>query len=92
MSTICCPVCGKITTFTIDDIDIELLKEIQSIKKLVSSKTHDQWLDMRGVCSYTSLSESTIRRAIVKGTLKHSNSTGKLLFKISSVDRFLEKN
>lgn len=88
MST-CCPNCG--TPLTVHN-DEELLQEIQNLKTLVKSKskTSDQWLDMKSVCSYTSLSESTIRRAIVNGTLKHSNSTGKLLFKVSWVDRFLE--
>jgi len=35
------------------------------------------------------MSESTIRRAVKRGTLKASQSTGKLLFKVSSVDRWL---
>ena len=40
---------------------------------------------------YTSVSNSTIRRAVKKGKLKASQSTGKLLFKLSNVDRWLNE-
>ena len=62
---------------------IELLTEI---KGLIKDKVSDRWLCIRDVCEYV---ESTIRRAVKRGTLKASHSTGKLLFKISSVDRWL---
>ena len=65
---------------------IELLKEI---KGLIQDKVSDRWLSIRDVCKYTSVSESTVRRAVKRGTLKASHSTGKLLFKVSSVDRWL---
>jgi excisionase family DNA binding protein len=65
---------------------IELLTEI---KGLIKDKVSDRWLCIREVCEYVSISESTIRRAVRKGSLKASQSTGKLLFKISSVDRWL---
>ena len=65
---------------------IELLTEI---KGLIKDKVSDRWLCIRDVCEYASVSESTIRRAVRKGSLKASHSTGKLLFKISSVDRWL---
>ena len=66
---------------------IELLKEI---KGLIQDKVSDRWLSIRDVCKYTSVSESTVRRAVKRGTLKASHSTGKLLFKVSSVDRWLK--
>ncbi len=65
---------------------IELLKEI---KGLIQDKVSDRWLSIRDVCKYTSVSESTVRRAVKRGTLKASHSTGKLLFKVSDVDRWL---
>ena len=65
---------------------IELLKEV---KGLIQDKVSDRWLSIRDVCKYTSVSESTVRRAVKRGTLKASHSTGKLLFKVSSVDRWL---
>ena len=66
---------------------IELLKEI---KGLIQNKVSDRWLSIRDVCKYTSVSESTVRRAVKRGVLKASHSTGKLLFKVSSVDNWLK--
>ena len=64
----------------------ELLEEM---KCLIKDKVSDRWLNIREVASYASVSESTIRRAVKRGNLKASQVTGKLLFKISSVDRWL---
>ena len=64
----------------------ELLEEI---KGLIKDKVSDRWLNIREVASYASVSESTIRRAVKRGNLKASQVTGKLLFKVSSVDRWL---
>ena len=50
---------------------------------------NDKWLNIDAVCDYTSLSPSTIRRAVYKGALKASRITGKMLFKTSEVDRWL---
>ena len=64
----------------------ELLNEI---KTLILGKVNERWLTLKEVSDYASVSESTIRRAIVKGNLKSSKVTGRLLFKVSSVDRWL---
>ena len=64
----------------------ELLNEIRT---LILGKVNERWLNLRDVSEYTSVSESTIRRAIKKGVLKSSNKTGRLLFKVSDVDRWL---
>ena len=66
---------------------IELLTEI---KGLIKDKVSDRWLCIRDVCEYASVSESTVRRSIKRGALKASHSTGKLLFKVSSVDNWLK--
>ena len=50
---------------------------------------NDKWLNINAVCKYTSLSASTVRRAVYKGALKASRITGKMLFKTSEVDRWL---
>ena len=65
---------------------IELLNEI---KGLIQDKVTDRWLCIREVCEYASISESTVRRAIKRGVLKASNQTGRLLFKVSNVDSWL---
>ena len=65
---------------------IEILSEIKD--KLNNKLTHS-WVNIQQVHNYTGLSESTIRRAVQKGVLKVSTTTGKLLFKLSDVDRWL---
>ena len=65
---------------------IEKLDEILSVLK---KRGNNRWLNIQEVKNYTGLSNSTIRRAVDRGVLKKSKSTGKLLFKRSDVDRWL---
>jgi len=46
-------------------------------------------MDIKNASDYTAVSRSTIRRAVQNGSLKASNTTGKLLFKVSDVERWL---
>ena len=62
---------------------------LEELKSLVIVKYHNRWMNIKEACDYASVSESTVRRAVKRGTLKASHSTGKLLFKVSSVDRWL---
>ncbi len=62
---------------------------LNEIKTLILGKVNERWLTLKEVAEYTSVSESTIRRAIKKGVLKASDKTGRLLFKVSDVDRWL---
>ena len=62
------------------------LKEAEEYLQFHYSNSKD---DTNISIAYASVSESTIRRAIVKGNLKSSKVTGRLLFKVSSVDRWL---
>ena len=66
-----------------------IIERLDEIKHIVKSEVSSRWLNMKEVCDYSGLSNSTIRRAINKGVLKASHSTGKLLFKMSDVDRWL---
>ena len=66
-----------------------LIEKLDEIKDIVKSKVSDRWLNINEVCEYCGLSRSTIFRFRKKGILKASTSTGKLLFKISDVDRWL---
>lgn len=65
---------------------IELLNEI---KDLIQGKVSNRWMSIREVVNYSGLSESTVRIASRSCVLKTSRATGKLLFKVSSVDRWL---
>ena len=70
-------------------MEIRLIELLNELKTLIISKVNERWLTLKEVSDYASISESTIRRAIVKGDLKSSKVTGRLLFKVSSVDRWL---
>ena len=66
------------------------LSEIKSIlKSIIIDINPDNWMTLKDVCEYTQLSEPTIRRYTRKGTLKVSRKTGKLLFKMADIDRWL---
>jgi excisionase family DNA binding protein len=70
-------------------MDFKIIEILNDIKSMIENKSLNRWMDIKEVSEYTSLSNSTIRRAIQRGMLKASNSTGKLLFKVSNVDRWL---
>ena len=62
-----------------------MLKEIERLIKY----NHIKWYNLKDVCKITNLSQSTLRRAISKGELKASKKTGKLLFKLNWIEKFL---
>ena len=70
-------------------MEIRAMELLNEIKTLILGKVNERWLTLKEVSDYASVSESTIRRAIVKGNLKSSKVTGRLLFKVLSVDRWL---
>ena len=67
----------------------KILEEIRDLKSLVYGKLAERWLSITDVTQYTALSDSTIRRAVKRGELKCSRRTGKLMFKKSDVERWL---
>jgi excisionase family DNA binding protein len=67
-----------------------IIEKLEELTKAVNLKLKDKWINTEEVCDYTGLSESTIRRAIQKGSLKVSRRTGKNLFRVSWIDGFLE--
>ena len=70
-------------------MDYEVIELLNDIKSLILGKEAKKWMNISEVSNYTSISSSTIRRAIKKGVLKVSRSTGKLLFKTEWVDKWL---
>ena len=67
----------------------KILEEIRELKSMVNGKLSERWFTITDVTNYTSLSDSTIRRAVRKGTLKCSRGAGKLMFKKSDIERWL---
>lgn len=72
-------------------MNITILEELREIKALIINKVSDRWLNLKEVCEYTSLSPSTIRRAIIRGELKCSKKTGKLLFYRNEIKKWLNE-
>ena len=70
-------------------MEYRILETLEELKSLIKTNYHNKWMNIREVCEYTSVSESTIRRAIKRGVLKVSNQTGKLLFKRINVDKWI---
>ena len=68
---------------------LPIIERLDSIQKKLDSKYINRYLSINQVCDLTSLSQSTIRRAVNKGELKCSRKLGKLLFLESEVRRWL---
>ena len=70
--------------------EFAIMEKLVEIKSLLEHRVGDRWISMREASRYVGLSEATLRRAIQSGRLKASKRTGKVLFKISWLDRFLD--
>ena len=68
-----------------------ILEQLDSIEKKVDGKYSRKFLDINQVAHLTSLSQSTIRRAIKRGELKCSKKLGKLLFLEGDIRRWLSE-
>lgn len=71
-------------------MEIRIMEMLTEMKEMIQGNISDKWMNMKDVCNYTSVSESTIRRAVKRGTLKSSQQTGRLLFKRTDVDNWLK--
>ena len=68
---------------------IPIREQLNRIEKKLDGSFKNQFLSINEVSKLTSLSASTIRRAIDRGELKCSKKLGKLLFQESDVRRWL---
>ena len=82
-----------------------VIERLDRIEESISSNHKEQWLNIRGVAKYSSLSISKLRRAVAGGELnlsifgdflvkfvvklKASKRGGRLLFKTRWVDKWL---
>ena len=64
---------------------IPIREQLERIEKKLDGNFKNQFLSINEVSKLTSLSPSTIRRAVAKGELKCSKRLGKLLFLESDV-------
>ena len=56
---------------------------------IISKESFLKWLNINAVKEYTSLSISKIRRSVANGQLKSSKKAGRLLFKITWIEKWL---
>ena len=66
---------------------VELLQEIKGL--IIGKPKSDKWLDINKASEYVSVSPSTLRRNVKEGKLLASNRLGKLLFKESELEQWL---
>jgi hypothetical protein len=66
-----------------------LIETLEKIEKHISEGNREKWLNINGVKEYTSLSVRKIRRSVANGQLKSSKKAGRLLFKITWIEKWL---
>ena len=66
-----------------------IIERLDNIQKKLDSKQTNKYLSIIQVADLTSLSTSTIRRAVARGHLKCSRRLGKLLFLESDVRKWI---
>tara|TARA_Y100000034_G_scaffold76017_1_gene91302 strand:- start:217 stop:441 length:225 start_codon:yes stop_codon:yes gene_type:complete len=66
---------------------IEILNEIKEL--LIKKESTDKWMNIHDASKYASVSPATLRRNIKNNNLKASNKLGKLLFKRSELENWL---
>ena len=72
-------------------MEIRIIEMLEEIRNILTKTNKDKWCKIDELCEYSSVSQSTIRRAVKRGVLKASTSTGRLLFKKSDVDKWLTR-
>ena len=68
---------------------IPVIERLARIESKLEEKQMPKLMTIKDIMSYTSYSETTIRRHIKRGTLKPFKDEGKKLFRRSDVDRWL---
>ena len=68
---------------------IPIREQLERIEKKLDGNFKNQFLSINEVSKLTSLSASTIRRAVKRGSLKCCRRLGKLLFQESDVRKWL---
>ena len=74
-----------------NDILITIIEKLESLERLIkkTTKADKELMTIKEVAKYSSMSEVSVRRAVQKGVLKPFKDSGKKLFRIDAVDRWL---
>ncbi len=68
----------------------ELDNKITAIADYKQSE-EDMWVDSYEVCTFLKISEKTLQRLRVSGTIAYSNIRGRYFYKVSEIRRMLEE-
>ena len=74
----------------ISEILTPIFERLEKIETLITNSDNSNLMTVKDVVRYTSLSEPTIRRGVLRGTLKPFKEKGKKLFRRTDVDRWLK--
>ena len=66
-----------------------ILNKLNEILSYVKDNDSSKYIDINEVSEFSGVSISTIRRNVKANKLKASDTTGKLLFKVSDVENWL---
>jgi len=69
---------------------LPIIEQLNRIEKKLDGNFSNKFLSINQVANLTSLSPSTLRRALARGELKCSRRLGKLLFLESDVRKWLD--
>ena len=74
----------------INEILIPIIDKLEKIESLLNLSSSPNLMTIKDLVQYSRLSEATIRRGIMRGTLKPIKEEGKKLFRRTDVDRWLK--
>ena len=66
-----------------------IIERLDRIEKKIDGKLSNRYLDINQTADFTSLSASSLFRAVAKGELKYSRKLGKLLFEERDIRKWL---
>ena len=72
-------------------INDKLDKVLQKLNESGTDTIRRGYLNLKDAIKYTGLSKSTLVRAIQKGELKTSKTSGRLLFRLEWIDKWLSR-
>ena len=74
----------------ISEILYPILERLEIIESLIRKTDNPNLMTIKDLVQYSRLSEPTIRRSIMRGTLKPFKEDGKKLFRRTDVDNWLK--
>ncbi|MDA8273010.1 MAG: helix-turn-helix domain-containing protein [Deltaproteobacteria bacterium] len=66
--------------------------DLESVLAKLTAETTKKWLTLKEAASYLRISEISLRNFIRYKKISHYKIEGKLLFKITELDKFIEQN